>query len=334
MSRTKTFFLSPAIWSYALRRMNGMKCAVVICLALSAARLAPAQPARTPAPPVELIPRTVLAFDADLKQVDAQAGDKEAYFTFWVTNICQTNVSILNVTTSCGCTAASLPSLPWLLQPGENGPIKVTLDLRGRYGPVMKGVHCISSAGVKDLVVRANLPQAVPAATGFAVPGLPTNPPPPTAASREHQQERVRNLQVALGDRQAVFKAECVRCHAEPGRGKWGGELFAAVCGVCHEASPRAAMVPDLKHPRGPRSIKSLRQVIVVGIPGTLMPAFATAEGGPLTDGQIDSLAVYLEKNFSPTAVSSNAAPVMAPVNPTPAPTQPSDRKPPGPSRR
>ncbi len=136
-----------------------MKWLWVIGVAWSVIGITPARGAQVSAADFELVPATVLAFDANLKECDAQAGQTNAFFTFWVTNVCETNVLILDVTSSCGCTVAQLPSRPWVLPPGENGPIKVTMDLRGRYGTVFKGLHITTSAGVKALVLRANVPE-------------------------------------------------------------------------------------------------------------------------------------------------------------------------------
>ncbi|MBI5385019.1 MAG: DUF1573 domain-containing protein [Verrucomicrobia bacterium] len=253
--------------------------------------------------PANAVPPSVLAWDADatqgLKQYDAKPGEQNAFFTFWVTNVSPADVSITGVSSSCGCTVAQLPSQPWLLKPGAHGPLKVTVDLRGRYGLVMKGVTVQTTAGIKPLVVRVNVPQPTNSAA-FAVPGQAGAPaagsPPQSHAMMSA--DRARNLQVALGDRQAVFKDDCARCHVEPGRHKQGPELYAAVCGICHDATPRAAMVPDLRQPRTPRTVEFWRKTISEGRPGSLMPACAASEGGPLNDAQVESLVTYLDQHF------------------------------------
>jgi cytochrome c553 len=76
--------------------------------------------------------------------------------------------------------------------------------------------------------------------------------------------------------------------------GKYGPELFTALCAVCHEASPRATMVPDLHNLNVPTSEEFWRTWITSGKAGTLMPAFDSAQGGPLTQMQISSLATHL----------------------------------------
>jgi hypothetical protein len=144
-------------------------------------------PTNTPAAPAAeemvLVPSTVLAFDADLKRIESKTALTNATFTFWVTNVCLTNVLILEVTSSCGCTVARFPRRPWLLQPFESGPIRITMDLQDYSGTVFKGAHLHTSAGVKPLLLRADLPLKP-----FPPPGLATNAPaksPPARSSRD-----------------------------------------------------------------------------------------------------------------------------------------------------
>jgi mono/diheme cytochrome c family protein len=147
----------------------------------------------------------------------------------------------------------------------------------------------------------AKLPDAPPPATVVNPPvaGAPTNAAHAMTARTEA--ERARNMQSALGDRQAVLKGECAKCHVEPAVGKKGKDLFVAACGICHNAERRAAMVVDLQ--ADPTKYKSMppefwNMFITMGKPGTLMPAFAKENGGFLTQDQITSLVDYITKDF------------------------------------
>jgi mono/diheme cytochrome c family protein len=122
---------------------------------------------------------------------------------------------------------------------------------------------------------------------------LPAPPAPPMSDA-----ERAQGVAAAKVDRQAVFKGDCASCHAKNVEGKYGQPLFAQVCAICHEANPRATMVPDLHNLKDPTSDEFWRAWITSGKAGTLMPAFATSQGGPLNDMQIASLAVYLNQAF------------------------------------
>ena len=188
-------------------------------------------------------------------------------------------VTILNVHPSCGCTTAELPTPPWLLPPGTNSIIKVAVNLAGKSGMIFKSVNVATDKGKMDLMLRINI--------------LPAPPAPPMS-----EEERARGVAAAKIDRQAVFKGDCVSCHAKNVEGKYGQVLFKEVCAVCHDANPRATMVPDLHNLKDPTSDEFWRTWVTSGKAGTLMPAFATSQGGPLTDMQISSLAVYLNQAF------------------------------------
>jgi mono/diheme cytochrome c family protein len=264
---------------------------------------APAAPAQDP---------NALKWSADSIDYNAKPGEQSAPFTFIVTNVSNTEISINSLRTSCGCTVAQLPTTPYKLAPGSNVPINVTMDLRGKSGSVTKTVSVDSSAGFKSLLVKVN---------------MPSEPAPATTATpaASPAMDRAKNIQNALADRQAVFKGDCASCHVEKGKGKMGLELYAASCGICHDAEHRAAMVPDLKVPRTQRDLAFWQKWIMEGKPGTMMPAFAQIHGGPLTQEQIDSLTIYLFQNYpkAPKVVAAtpNAAPaIISPSFVPPAP--------------
>ncbi|MFM1941356.1 MAG: hypothetical protein RI897_338, partial [Verrucomicrobiota bacterium] len=85
------------------------------------------------------------------------------------------------------------------------------MDIRGKRQAVAKKLFLYSDQGYKSLTVRANI-----------------------VVSNETDPDRLRNMQIAATDRQAVFRGDCARCHATPAEGKMGRELFQAVCAVCH----------------------------------------------------------------------------------------------------
>jgi mono/diheme cytochrome c family protein len=230
------------------------------------------------------LPDGVLAWDNILHATDAAADQTEAHFTFLFTNVWRDNITILDVHPSCGCTTAQLPELPWTIASGTNGQIGITVDLRGKSGMLFKTVKISTDKGTKDLMVRINILQPV-------TPNLT-------------DEDRAQGMAAAKVDRQAVFKGDCATCHAKPAEGKYGPQLYAAVCGICHEAEHRATMVPDLHSIKTPTSNQFWQTWIAHGKPGSLMPAFSTSEGGPLTDVQIASLAAYLD-----SAIPSQAAP-------------------------
>ena len=186
--------------------------------------------------------------------------------------------TILSVHPSCGCTTAEMPPVPWTLPAGSNGTVRLTVNLQGKSGlpgQLFKTVNVATDKGSKTLSLIINV-----------------LPPPPMRPMSE--EERAKGVSTAKLDRQAVFKGDCASCHARKIEGKYGPQLFNAICTICHEANPRATMVPDLHNLPAPTSEEFWRTWITAGKAGTLMPAFAQSQGGPLNDLQIASLATYL----------------------------------------
>jgi mono/diheme cytochrome c family protein len=111
--------------------------------------------------------------------------------------------------------------------------------------------------------------------------------------------ERKAAMLKAAADAQAIFRGDCARCHADKGRNAFGQDLYAADCGICHESSHRESLVPDLHALKQPTDFDYWKTIITLGKPHTMMPAFAAANGGPLSEAQINSLANYLNHTIS-----------------------------------
>jgi mono/diheme cytochrome c family protein len=243
----------------------------------------------------EPLPDGVIAWDALLKSTEATNGQDFAHFTFSFTNITAGNVTVLDVHPGCGCTTVDLPPRPWTIAAGASGQMNINVNLAGKTsmpGVLPKYVNVSTDKGSKQLNLVINV-----------------LPAPPMVMSEE---DRAKGLAAAKIDRQAVFKGDCAACHIKSGEGKYGNALFDAVCAVCHETNPRATMVPDLHNLTVPTNDEFWRTWITHGKPGSLMPAFSTAEGGPLNDMQIASLAAYLNyaiPSHVVTLMTTNAPP-------------------------
>lgn len=232
---------------------------------------------------------SLIKWDAETKEYSAKPGESEARFTFSLTNTASSEVTINSVRTSCGCTTAKLPPMPWKISPGSNGSMEVVMNLAGKSGMIAKGVTVDTSLGIKQLTVRTHIP-------GTTVAGaLPVQ-----NSGIMGDTERLKNMQLALTDRQVVFKnADCAKCHAEPAKGKTDGRLlYAAVCATCHNSHHRAAQVPDLRLLPHPTDAEHWRKWINYGRAGSMMPAFAEAEGGPLNEQQVNALVDFMVKAF------------------------------------
>jgi len=221
------------------------------------------------------MPEGILAWDELTKSTDAPADQPTAHFIFSFTNISSGNVVILDAHGSCSCTVTELPQRPWMIPSGSNGQIGATVDLRGKSGTLFKTVTVSTDKGSKQLMLRINmLPPVIPKLT---------------------DEERARDLAAAKIDRQAVFRGDCAKCHLDNIQGKYGKPLYDSICGICHDTEQRAVVVPDLHNLKSPTNDEFWRTWIAHGKPGSLMPAFATSDGGPLSDIQIASIAAYLD---------------------------------------
>ena len=222
----------------------------------------------------DALPDGVLAWNGLTQETTVAADVPSAHFTFSFTNVTSGTVAILDVHPSCGCTTAQLPPLPWLIPAGTSGQFGLTVNLAGKTGMQFKTVNVKTDKGFKQLILKINI--------------LPPVVPTQSAA------DRAQAMNLAKADRQSVFRGDCAVCHVKPGDSKYGKVLYDAVCGICHEAKDRASMVPDLHNIKTPTNVEFWQTWIAHGKAGSLMPAFSTADGGPLADIQIATLAQYL----------------------------------------
>jgi cytochrome c5 len=221
---------------------------------------------------------TNLVWDALMKEYTAKQGETNVNLEFSMTNSSAKEITINAVRATCGCTVPKLPALPWKMGPQTSGSFEVAVDLRGKSGILTKSLTVETSEGNRYLTVRVLLPASAPSAMTLS--------------------DRARNLQVALADRQAVFKGDCAACHLQPSIGKKGKDLYVAICGVCHEAEHRASMVPNLRLLKQSEDKAFWNNIIAKGQANTLMPAFAISEAGPLSQDQINGLTDYLVGPF------------------------------------
>lgn len=242
-----------------------------------------------------------LVWDSESQSANALPGASSANFVFNFTNISDQDVIIRKVQTSCGCTTAKLAPLPWQITPGMNGHIDVAVDLRGKSGSIRKSVEVATDKDTRTLFVNISIQEiAGLPATAVVIPVAHTN----EAESSQlvmpalTKEQREKNLKMAGADRQAVFQGDCAVCHSAPAQAKYGRELYQIACGICHETANRASMVPDLHALKVPTDWNFWRIWISQGKPGSLMPAFARENGGPLTEIQITTLADYLSASI------------------------------------
>ncbi len=240
----------------------------------------------------------VLAFDAKSKRYDAAPGESFARFTFNLTNVWTNEVVIHRVLADCGCATADLPPTPWHLGPGASGQVHAQMNLLAKMGLVAKHLTFFFSVGTNSFSNIADIVAYVP--------------PPPALAASLSDHERQAAMAKALLHPQAIFHGDCAACHSARGQNAYGENLYAADCGICHESPHRASAVPDLHALKQPTDFAYWKTIIASGKPHTMMPAFAQAQGGPLSDAQITSLASYLNHiishRLSPVATNTASA--------------------------
>lgn len=246
-----------------------------------------------PVPPSVLMQsRGALVWDADSKELNTKLGDGTASFVFWFTNTSTADITINSVRASCGCTTAKVAPMPWRIVLGTNSPIEISVDLRGKQGTISKTVTVDTSAGVKTLRFKVNIPvaQAAPQSTQ------------PAAQPESLDPDRLEGIQRAKADRQVVFTdPKCAACHADPAKGQTDGAvLYSGICATCHDSPERAQMVTDLHALKHETDLDYWLHWIEHGRAGSMMPAFGRSAGGPLDRQQIAALASHCVKTFQP----------------------------------
>ncbi len=239
-----------------------------------------------------------LVFDADTKYFAAKLTDTNANFEFNLTNIWTNEITVDRIETSCGCTLGTLPSNPWHIRPGEHGVVGATVNLNGKPAGLMtKTLTLFLSTNGDYIGTRvATVKVAIPA------------PPAPDALS---EADRKAAMAQAKSDPRKIFTdPKCAECHVKQGSTKSAGDtIYAADCGICHDSPNRDSSVPDLHALKIPTNQDYWTAIIMYGKTNTMMPAFASFKGGPLSEYQVRALAQYLASSeFAHAGGATNAA--------------------------
>lgn len=99
-----------------------------------------------------------------------------------------------------------------------------------------------------------------------------------------------------------------------------GAQLFAENCAVCHGANGEGRVGATLsKNWPSIRPDLTVRNIIINGIEGSPMPAWSVANGGPLSDEQIEALVAYI-LSWQTGGYPKNPPVVMPSVRPVGSP--------------
>ncbi|MDC0065498.1 DUF1573 domain-containing protein [Verrucomicrobia bacterium] len=222
----------------------------------------------------------ILTWDAIAKVHHAKLNELDIGFEFHFQNKTGGQIRIKRADSSCGCTVARLPNLPWIITAGQKGGIPVTMDIRGKSGVITKAITIVTDKGIIPLKARVTIGNTSKTLT------------------KRSKEERAANLRAAAQNRQAIFQGKCADCHVKPTVGKQGKQLYATACGICHESKNRAPFVPDLRPLVNGKDKQYWQQWTTQSKPNTLMPAFAKEHGGSLDEKQIKTLVAYLVRIF------------------------------------
>jgi mono/diheme cytochrome c family protein len=146
---------------------------------------------------------------------------------------------------------------------------------------------------------RALGPAALATAITWAIAALVALAAAVGAQFAAQAQGETPQEQLELGAR--LYAENCAVCHGPNGEGRVGATL----------AKDWPSIRPDL----------TVRTIIVNGVPGTAMPAWGQANGGPLSEAETEALTAYILSWGTGGAPQIAAAPTNTPLPPiTPPP--------------
>ena len=147
------------------------------------------------------------------------------------------------------------------LKPGEKGEIKATVDLRGKFGTL-----------VKTIQVSTNDPRM----------------PRMSLLLKMRVKDLIHARKYEAGE---IFKGACRGCHVGRGKAQKGFSLYMSDCIMCHNEGKSAQPVSAMwKKPKA-----EIEKAIREGVEKTSMPGWEAKHGGPLTDEEIRSLVDYIK---------------------------------------
>jgi mono/diheme cytochrome c family protein len=134
---------------------------------------------------------------------------------------------------------------------------------------------------------------------------------------REEISMRWKLGRVAIGLGLLMALGSVITAGAQDGaNAERGGELYVAYCAGCHGIDGQGRVGASLESFPGIRVGAALASTIANGVPGSVMPAWAAANGGPLSDQDIADLAGYIQGAFDGTEPIRPAPTYQPPVIP------------------
>ncbi len=104
-----------------------------------------------------------------------------------------------------------------------------------------------------------------------------------------------------LAEGAQIYAENCAMCHGSEGQGRVGATI----------SKDWPSIRPDL----------TVRTIIAQGIPGSVMPAWSQANGGPFTESQLDALVYFVlswQTGGAPEIINLPTATAIPPITPIP----------------
>jgi predicted DsbA family dithiol-disulfide isomerase/mono/diheme cytochrome c family protein len=193
--------------------------------------------------------------------------DKIVEHTFKFFNDGDAVLEIKGLDPSCGCTEASVDKK--IIEPGQSGEIKATLNPIGKRGKILKSISVETNDKTRpEIILRLD-------AQVFGV-------------LKDHPQAKD----------ESIFSEKCAKCHVARGAGKLSRDLYLADCAFCHgdNGEGKSARALNNQEYLTKNDAGYIKDWIANGKDGSGMPGFSKTKGGPLDDKQVESLVSYITK--------------------------------------
>jgi mono/diheme cytochrome c family protein len=127
---------------------------------------------------------------------------------------------------------------------------------------------------------------------------------------------RARHLAPILIAFGSLFVAVSAAWAQQGGDPQRGGQLFAENCAVCHGVDGQGRVGASLESFPGIDPGAAIETTVTNGIPGSVMPAWGQANGGPLSEQDIRDIAAYIVTAFEGTEPLTPLPTYVAPAIP------------------